>query len=155
MATTQFAVVYGIASKTVRRIVENDVDDSHIAMATANLSPGESILVLNISDFPVRNIPTMGPALCTRLGAVSVRPMRSVAILGGTVHHASMADPAIDTVPNMTLVAHDGADIGDLWDGTSFRRRFVMVDEQGNLATPFPLNAFDRDGPVPFAHPMF
>ena len=156
MAATQFAVVYGTASKTVRRMVEGDTDDSHIAIAQANLRPGESILILNLADFPVRNIPTMGPALCAQLGAVSVRPIRAAAVLGGIVDHCCMADPAIDTATNLTLVESNGASNGDLWDGANFRRRLVPVDHYGNAADPAVLrNNFLADAPVPFTHPYF
>ena len=132
MPATQFVVIYSPASNVIRQIVEDDTSDDHVPRALARLKPGERAVVLNIADHPARSAAALAPAVAAAIGAGSMLPsQRSALIVGGMVVGAGQADPTVDRVPNATLIAHDSADVGHLWDGTSFRRRVPLVNVFG------------------------
>jgi hypothetical protein len=115
MAATQFAVVYGTASKVIRRIIEpgpENIDDSHIAVAQRNLAPGEALMALSLSDFPTSRRradlrPHVGPP---------AHSGRCALIKDGIVVNVIHADPEIDAVhvakTGHNLMQHDKAAIG-------------------------------------------
>lgn len=126
MPATQFAVVYGTASKIIRRIIEpgQNPDDSHITLAQANLNASESLVALNLADFPnsrTRADVQSKIGVPTSSGRCAIVPGVSAALaVGQTVSSVIIADPVIDNISGSQLIQTDTASIGWTWNGATF-----------------------------------
>lgn len=124
MAATQFAVVYGTVSKVIRRIIEpgpENADDSHIALAQANLAPGESLVAFNLSDFPTSRTRADvqskigAPAHSGRCAIVAAN-----AVTATPVVNVIQADPLVDVIAGHLIVQTDTAGVGWTYLGGVF-----------------------------------
>lgn len=115
MAATQFAVVYGAASKVIRRIVHPD-DDNYLAKVQANLASGEAVLVLLAADNPTKTV----AALQSKIGTPTHSGICAKIDGQGKVVNLIKADPQVDVVPGFQLVQTDIAQIGWTYSGGIF-----------------------------------
>lgn len=148
MAASQFAIVYSAASKACRRVVvaDTDAEISGAAGVQTRLLPGEAVLFLNSVDHPTdKRIRACMSAIAAAIAPNGqlVTQMRSVVVQGGVVTDFLSADPSVDSVPHAKgqMIQSDLAQVGDLWDGTFFRRVPHFVDVFGN-SIPIPANSF-------------
>ena len=108
----QFAVVRGITSKIILRVIDTtgDQDDRAVVIARRNLQAGEEIIVLNLADHPRRDIETLHTVIGQPVHSgrcVIVDPKTNLVV------GVCMADPTLYRPPNGNLlIQHDTAGVG-------------------------------------------
>lgn len=108
MAATKVGIVYGASSGILRRWIVPD-DDSELESAHP-LAPGEAMLIVDRSA--ARSREDIDVALAAKIGRPPPSARCVVVNAAGEVVGAIMADPAIDSVPDHTLILSDLADVG-------------------------------------------
>jgi hypothetical protein len=113
MAATKIGVVYATGSGILRRWIVPDRDADLIARHS--VGAGESMILLdraNVPGDPVQAQAFIEAAIGRVTGKAVPSPRCAIVDAGGTVVGTVMADPAIDHIPNCTLVLHPTADRG-------------------------------------------
>lgn len=136
MAVTKVGIIYSVSQSKRRRIII-PTDDAEFAMARGPLSPtsaGERLLIVPLTTATAAGFDP-DQYLATQLGQAAqsdrccvIDPTISLSGDHGNVVAAIHADPAVDTIPNFTIVQSDFGQSGDRWDGTNWWRRYAVIN---------------------------
>jgi hypothetical protein len=117
MPVSKIAVVYSLALSRRRRVIIPSQDDSELEWFTANLAPGEGVVIMPYSaleDVDGRLLPgkNVDNALERNLGKPAMSDRCIVTDKNGAVTHVVLADPSIDRHEMGQLQFHPKAEIG-------------------------------------------
>ena len=101
MAQTQVIIIYSLNQNKRRTVVIPD-DDSHIPVHTANIQPGEAVLLGSLAEYKA-----IGPdAMLVNHTGKQPSNDRCVIHANGKINAVVSADPLIDTHP-LGQIIHD------------------------------------------------
>lgn len=115
MPAANFGVVCSTASGIIRRIVYADTTIQ--LSGIANVQSGETLVLVSSGPYPNSTAwrTAINTAVQTATGKIPGSSRCCVIDGGGNVVQVISADPALDSMPGMTLVLSDVANIGWTW----------------------------------------
>lgn len=125
---SQVGIVYGCDSGLLRRTVVPGPNERPLV----SLAPGECALTLDRAALGDLSEKAGSAAIIAATGKTPTTN-RSVLIDKGVVVGAIKADPAIDNIPDVQLVLHDEASVGDKYDGVTFTRTYAVIDKNDTV----------------------
>ena len=150
MTATMIGIVYTAANKVHRGFIVPDNDAELDNPWHVHL--GEKLIKVSLASvtFPITlQFLKNQIALAEQVVPSAVPSGRCVVVdAQGNVAAVAMADPALDTHPAGTLMAHNSATFGWNWNGASWTKPYAVVD-QNTLKVVQAAVMLDATNPVP------
>ena len=120
---TSIGVIFAGQSKLVQRIYIPSLDDSEIAQQF--VGPGEQLTTMALSVYQIGG----ADAVQVAIGAPTFSGRCAVVNPQNIVVDVIIADPALYADSRGTVIPHDAAKNGDIWDGTNFSRSYTEFNK--------------------------
>lgn len=141
MAASNVAIVYSVAQSRRRRLIVPDSDQE----LPPRTMTGEAILLVPMTTYIGKGFDP-DVFLAQKLGKPALNDRCGFCDGTNTVVGVWAADPAIDTLRNLTARAHPLVAAGDVWNGTTFTRRYAVYDTVTKIVTQ--VTMLNIDDPV-------